>query len=102
MPYESPSPISPMAAEAFDLETGNGAEVAGRESGGSVILSIMATNRVKGQTLYTSFHKSRSKMEHDIFVHIVGESTSVPVIALPCPRIAPALASAPVRVTAKT
>jgi len=71
MPDENPCHISPMLAERMGFKTGDRVKVTGRVTGKSVELPVIVTDRVKGETIYTSFHKSRAQIEGHQYINDV-------------------------------
>jgi len=73
MPDENPAHISLSLAKKFFLQTGDLVHITGRISGGKITLPVVVTDRVKGEMVYVSFHKSRAQIEKG---HYVNEVTS--------------------------
>lgn len=71
MPDENPCHISPMLAERMGFKTGDRVKVTGRVTGKSVELPVIVSDRVKGETIYASFHKSRAQIEGDQYINDV-------------------------------
>ena len=60
-----------MLAERMGFETGDRVKVTGRVTGKSVELPVIVTDRVKSETIYASFHKSRAQIEGDQYINDV-------------------------------
>ncbi|HVY45923.1 MAG TPA: FAD-binding oxidoreductase [Minicystis sp.] len=71
MPDEHPLHVSPRLAEKRALKTGDRARVTNWDTGASIELPVIVTDRVKGESLYVSFHKSRAQMERGVYVNDV-------------------------------
>ena len=69
MPDEAPCHISPMLAEKFGLETGDRVKVTGRVTAESVELPVIVTDRVKGETIYASFHKTQAQIDGTQYIN---------------------------------
>ena len=69
MPDEAPCHISPMLAEQFGLETGDRVKVTGRATAESVELPVIVTDRVKGETIYASFHKTQAQIDGTQYIN---------------------------------
>jgi ferredoxin-NADP reductase/anaerobic selenocysteine-containing dehydrogenase len=63
MPAENPLHVSPALAERLGLRSGDAARVTNRETGEALVLPVVVTERVKGDTVYVSFHKCRAEIE---------------------------------------
>ncbi len=74
MPDENPCHISPGFAERNHLATGDRVRLTGRKTGAGIEVPIIVTDRVKGDTLYMSFHKSRAQIEAGQYVNDVTSS----------------------------
>ena len=74
MPDENPLHISPMVAQNFALNTGDYVKVIGLDTKESMLFPVVVTDRVKGETLYISFHKSKAKLERNETVNHVTSS----------------------------
>jgi ferredoxin-NADP reductase/anaerobic selenocysteine-containing dehydrogenase len=72
MPDENPLHISPSLAKRHRVKTGDFMRITGRHTGNSLVLPIIVTNRVKGDSTYVSFHKSRAQIEKNHYVNIVS------------------------------
>ena len=69
MPEVNPIHISPMLADRLKLKNGNYARITGRVSGDSLVLPVVVTDRVKGETTYVCFHKSRGQLERGHYIN---------------------------------
>lgn len=67
MPAEHPLHISPVLAARHKLATGDRVRVIA--NGGAVELPVQVNSRVKGESVYASFHKSRAQMEQGVSVN---------------------------------
>ncbi len=75
MPDENPLCISPLLAERFDLRTGDYARVTNVETGEALVLPVEVTDRVKGASVYVSFHKCRAELKQGRYVNTVTSHT---------------------------
>ncbi len=71
MPEINPLFVSPGVAQRLGLETGDDARVTNRATGSSIILPVVVSPRVKGDTLFTNFHKTIAKLERGLCVNTV-------------------------------
>src|SRR5262249_48563488 len=71
MPDEHPLFVSPALAAKRNLKTGDRARLTGWESRASIELPVEVSERVKGNSVYVSFHKSRAQMERGVYVNDV-------------------------------
>jgi ferredoxin-NADP reductase/anaerobic selenocysteine-containing dehydrogenase len=71
MPDDNPCHISPMLAAKLGIVEGDSIRVTGRGSGAAIELPAVITDRVKGETAYVSFHKSRAQIEDGVYVNDV-------------------------------
>jgi anaerobic selenocysteine-containing dehydrogenase len=71
MPANNPLYVSPQVAARLQLRTGDDARITNRETGDSIVLPVVVSDRVKGQVLYTSFHKTIAQMERGLTVNTV-------------------------------
>ena len=67
MPDEHPLHVSPSLAARHELVTGDRVRVI--SAGGAVELPVQVNSRVKGDSVYASFHKSRAQMEDGVSVN---------------------------------
>jgi ferredoxin-NADP reductase/anaerobic selenocysteine-containing dehydrogenase len=68
MPDEAPLFVSPSLARTAGLRTGDRARLTGKQ-GGEVVFPVEVSDRVKGSTVYASFHKSRAQVERGVYVN---------------------------------
>jgi anaerobic selenocysteine-containing dehydrogenase len=71
MPDNNPLYVSPLLAAQLHLRTGDDARITNRETGDSIVLPVVVSDRVKGQMIYTSFHKTKAQMERGLTVNTV-------------------------------
>jgi 2Fe-2S type ferredoxin len=73
MPDENPLHVSKMLAAKHGFRTGDAARVTNRMTGTSMVLPVVVTDRVKGESTYVSFHKSRAQIEKGSYINAVTE-----------------------------
>jgi ferredoxin-NADP reductase len=71
MPAENPLFISPPLAERLKIKTGNAVRVVGAQTEASIILPAIVSDRVKGDTVYVSFHKSKAEIDEGRYINTV-------------------------------
>jgi anaerobic selenocysteine-containing dehydrogenase len=71
MPDNNPLFISPQLAARLHLRTGDDARITHRDTGESIVLPVVVSDRVKGQVIYTSFHKTKAQIERGLTVNTV-------------------------------
>lgn len=71
MPDEQPLFVSPSLAKTHGLRSGDRARVTNRETGDQMVVPVTVSDRVKGDTTYMSFHKSRAQLESGLYVNDV-------------------------------
>ncbi len=71
MPEQNFLHISPILAEQHSLKTGDYAKVTGRYSGEALRFPVIVSDRVKGESSYVSFHKSRAQLEEGHYVNSI-------------------------------
>jgi anaerobic selenocysteine-containing dehydrogenase len=71
MPDENPICVSETLAARLGLATGDRVRVTGVASGGSLNLPVLVTHRVKGDSVYVSFHKTRAEIERGQYLNDV-------------------------------
>lgn len=71
MPQTNSLFVSHELAARLQLRTGDEARVTGRETNDSIVLPVVVSDRVKGDTMYTSFHKTVAQMERGLTVNTV-------------------------------
>lgn len=98
MPDEQPLFVSPALAKRHGLRTGDSARVTSRDTGDAIVVPVVVSDRVKGDTTYMSFHKSRAQLERGLYVNDVTEQrgrcpyssqTSVKATEVVIERVAP-------------
>ncbi len=67
MPDEHPLHVSPALAARHKLTTGDRVRVI--STGGAVELPVQVNSRVKGESVYASFHKSQAQMDRNVNVN---------------------------------
>lgn len=73
MPDENPLFVSPGLARRLGLNDGDWAAVNGTSSGCTVKLPVVVSDRVKGDTVYTSFHLARSRDSRGLYINDVTD-----------------------------
>ncbi len=73
MPDINPLHVSPGLARRRGLTDGGEVRLM-HANGGSIILPVVVNARVKGDTCYSSFHKSRAELERGLFLNDVTGS----------------------------
>ncbi|MEM7357348.1 MAG: molybdopterin dinucleotide binding domain-containing protein, partial [Acidobacteriota bacterium] len=73
MPDEHPLHVSPFLAERMGLETGDRVKVTGRSSGNAIELPVVVTDRVKGETVYVSFHRAKAQERRGLYINDVTD-----------------------------
>lgn len=71
MPDENPLFVSPTLAQKHGLASGQRVRVTNPESGGHAEFPVIVSDRVKGDMVYASFHKSRAQMEGRQYINEV-------------------------------
>ena len=69
MPDEHPLYISPYLAERMGLESGDFARITSSNNGGAVELPVEVTDRVKGESVYVSFHRSKAQDARGFYIN---------------------------------
>jgi anaerobic selenocysteine-containing dehydrogenase len=75
MPSENPLCLSPPLAARLGLATGDRARVTNTETGASIVLPVVVTDRAKGETAYVSFHKTRAEIELGRYLNEITSHT---------------------------
>jgi len=75
MPDDNPLHISAQLAARRGLVTGDRALVTNIETGASVVLGVVVSNRVKGEGTYVSFHKSRAELDEGRYLNTLTSHT---------------------------
>ncbi len=73
MPDTNPLYLSPALAAKLQLKTGDDARITHRETGESIVLPVVVSDRCKGQMIYTSFHKTKAQIERGLTVNTVTD-----------------------------
>lgn len=73
MPDEHPLFVSPSLAKTTGLETGDMARVTGSSSGKSISLPVVVSDRVKGNSVYVCFHRSKAQDSRQLFINDVTD-----------------------------
>ncbi|HEY4015247.1 MAG TPA: molybdopterin dinucleotide binding domain-containing protein [Polyangiaceae bacterium] len=71
MPDENPLFVSPSLARKRGIATGQRVRVRHPRGSDSIELPVVVSDRVKGDVVYASFHKSRAQMERGVYVNDV-------------------------------
>ena len=69
LPESNPCYISSQLCEKFGINDGDRVRVTGVESGASLLLDAVPSERVKGDAIYVSFHKSRAEIEDGVYLN---------------------------------
>lgn len=69
MPDFNPLYISLRLAEQLGIGEKEDAKITNAETGESLILTVIPTDRVKGNSAYMSFHKSRAEIDKGIYIN---------------------------------
>lgn len=75
MPDENPMYVSPSLAARHELATGDLALITNVETGDSLVLPVVVSERVKGDSVYVSFHKSRAELDHGRYLNVLTSHT---------------------------
>jgi anaerobic selenocysteine-containing dehydrogenase len=75
MPDENPLHVSLSLAQRLGLGTGDRARVTNVETGASLDLPVVVTDRVKGEATYVSFHKCRAELEQGRYLNTLTSHT---------------------------
>ncbi len=71
MPEENPLYVSPALAARLGLANGDRARVTGVASGGAIEVPVVVSERVKGDSVYINFHKTRAELEKGRYLNDV-------------------------------
>jgi ferredoxin-NADP reductase/anaerobic selenocysteine-containing dehydrogenase len=100
MPEENPLYVSPSFAAKHGINTGERVRLRQPDSGGSVELPAVVSERMKGDLVYASFHKSRAQMAGAQYINDVTHhegrcaytaQTNLKVTRVLVERVAPAV-----------
>jgi hypothetical protein len=75
MPIDNPLHVSSALAGSLGLCTGDRARVTNAQTGASAILRVVVSERVKGNGVYVSFHKSRAEIERGQYLNTLTSHT---------------------------
>jgi anaerobic selenocysteine-containing dehydrogenase len=75
MPDENPLFVSLPLAARLGLAAGDLVRVTNAETGESLVLPAVPTDRVKGEAVYASFHKCRAEVEHGRYLNTITAHT---------------------------
>ena len=78
IPDEHPLYVSPALADRTGLETGKMARVNSSYTGYSIDLPVVVTDRVKGDSVYVSFHRSKAQESRGLYINDVTDDTRCP------------------------
>jgi hypothetical protein len=71
MPEENPLHISPNLAESLGISPGDHARVTNVDTGEALVLPVVVTDRVKGQSVYVSFHKCTAEVAQGRYLNAI-------------------------------
>lgn len=71
IPEENPLYVSLMLAERYNLQPGDKVWVTNRATRQSMVLKVIPSGRLKGETVYLSIHKNRSEIDQDRYVNLL-------------------------------
>ena len=71
MPEENPLHVSPALAARLGLATGDRVRVTGLASGGAIVVPVVVSERVKGDSVYINFHKTRAEIREGRYLNEV-------------------------------
>lgn len=98
IPDEHPLYISPLLAERTGLETGDMARVRSAHHEYFIDLPVVVTDRVKGESVYVSFHRSKAQEVRGLYINDVtdhvGRCAYSGQVQLKIPRVTVERASA--------
>lgn len=73
MPDEHPLYISPSLAAKTGLETGDTARIHSSHNDGAIELPVVVTDRVKGDSVYVSFHRAKSQEARGLYINDITD-----------------------------
>ncbi len=76
MPDENPLFVSPSFARKSGFVTGQRVKMTNPDNGATVELPVVVSDRVKGDSVYSSFHKSRAQMERGVYINDITSHES--------------------------
>lgn len=71
MPDENPLYLSPALAERLNIRNGHSVRLFAANGASSITLPAVVSDRVKGDTVYVSFHKNRAEIEDGRYLNDV-------------------------------
>lgn len=71
LPAENPLYVSQMLAERYNLAAGDRVWVSNRETQVTMVMTVIPTSRLKGETVYLSIHKSRAELDHGRYANLL-------------------------------
>ncbi|PKL76745.1 MAG: hypothetical protein CVV27_08645, partial [Candidatus Melainabacteria bacterium HGW-Melainabacteria-1] len=71
LPAENPLYISQMLAERYNLAEGDRVWVTNRDTRLAMVLTVMPTSRLKGESVYLSIHKNRAEFEQSRYPNLL-------------------------------
>lgn len=91
IPDEHPLFVSPSLAERTGLETGGWAKVKSTTNGNAIKLPVVVSDRVKGDSVYVSFHRSKAQEGRGLYINDVtdhvGRCPYTAQVQLKIPRV---------------
>ncbi len=75
MPDENPLHVSQVLAERLGLVENDRVRVTNAETGASQVLRVVPTDRLKGDAVYASFHKSRAEIDEGRYLNDLTSHT---------------------------
>ena len=110
MPAENPIYVSPSLAQRLKIKTGQAVRVFGGGGRSSITLPAVVSDRVKGDTVFVSFHKNKAEIEEGRYLNTITSHvercayTSQTRVKATAVRIEPAAVDfrAPVRIDTTT
>ncbi|WDE11990.1 2Fe-2S iron-sulfur cluster-binding protein [Thalassomonas haliotis] len=69
LPQEHPLYISPALADSLQLATGDWARVSSAATAYFVHMPVVVSDRVKGNSVYTSFHRARAQEQRGFYIN---------------------------------
>ena len=71
LPDDNPIYISRTIAQSHNLKSDDKVRVRNVQTGSTIILRVIVSDRVKGQSCYVSFHKTRAEIEQNQYINTV-------------------------------
>lgn len=69
LPEDNPVYVSKQLAKEKGLQSGDRARVSNPELGTSLILRVVVSDRVKGRSVYVSFHKTKAELNEGQYLN---------------------------------